>query len=146
MTKIGSETRTLTVEREMRHPPEKIWRALTQGPLIEAWLMSNDFEPVVGHRFTFRTTPMPHWNGVVDAEVLTVEPHQRLAYRWNSSGDEAADGLKTIVTWTLTRTANGTIVRMEQSGFRPDQDNNFRGAQYGWNQNLAKLETVVDRL
>jgi hypothetical protein len=47
MTKPAAATRSLVVEREMPHPPEKIWRALTQGPLIEEWLMKNDFKPVV---------------------------------------------------------------------------------------------------
>ena len=69
-------TRSIVVERVMPHPPEKIWRALTEGPLIEQWLMKNDFQPVVGHRFNFRAKPMPDWNGVTDCEVLAVEPHQ----------------------------------------------------------------------
>ncbi len=75
MTEAAAATRTVVVERVMPHPPEKIWRALTQSPLIEEWLMQNDFQPVVGHRFNLRSTPMPHWNGVVDCEVLVVEPH-----------------------------------------------------------------------
>jgi uncharacterized protein YndB with AHSA1/START domain len=95
-------TRSLVVECEMPHSPRKIWRALTQSPLIAEWLMKNDFQPVVGHRFNFRSTPMPHWNGVVDCEVLAVEPNQRLAYGWNAWG-EGATGIKTVVTWTLTR-------------------------------------------
>jgi uncharacterized protein YndB with AHSA1/START domain len=66
MTAPAAATRSLVVEREMPHPPERIWRALTKGPLIEEWLMKNDFQPVVGHTFNFRATPMPHWNGVVD--------------------------------------------------------------------------------
>jgi uncharacterized protein YndB with AHSA1/START domain len=66
MTELAAATRSLVVEREMPHPLEKIWRALTSGPLIEEWLMKNDFQPVVGHTFNFRATPMPHWNGVVD--------------------------------------------------------------------------------
>jgi uncharacterized protein YndB with AHSA1/START domain len=56
-------TRSIVVEREMPHPPDKIWRALSQAPLIEQWLMKNDFQPVAGHRFNFRATPMPHWKG-----------------------------------------------------------------------------------
>ena len=68
----------------MPHPPEKIWRALTEGPLIEEWLMKNDFQPVVGHRFNFRSTPVPGWNGVIDCEVLVVEPNARLSYSWAS--------------------------------------------------------------
>ena len=102
MTETAADTRTLVVERVMPHPPQKIWRALTQGPLMEEWLMQNDFQPVVGRRFNLRSKPMPHWNGVVDCEVLLVEPNRRLAYSWNASGDEAATGIKTVVTWTLT--------------------------------------------
>ena len=144
MTKPAS--RSVVIERVMPHPPEKIWRALTQGPLIEEWLMKNDFQPIVGHKFNFRAAPMPHWNGVTDCEVLAVEPNQRLSYSWNASGDEAATGLKTVVTWTLTPAECGTLVRMEQSGFRPDQDFNYQGATYGWQKNLAGLERVVAAL
>jgi len=143
MTEALADTRSLVVEREMRHPPEKIWRALTQGPLIEEWLMANDFEPVVGHRFNLRAEPNPHWNGVTDCEVLAVEPPTRLAYTWNASGDEAATGIKTVVTWTLTRTAAGTHVHMEQSGFRTQDENNLRGAAYGWGRFLDGLERVT---
>ena len=139
-------TETLVLEREMPHPPEKIWRALTQGPLIEEWLMQNNFQPVVGRKFQFRADPSPHWNGVTDSEVLVVEPHQRLSYRWDASGSEAATGLKTIVTWTLTPTGGGTLVRMEQSGFRPEDQRNFQGAQYGWQRFLAGLERVTATL
>ena len=143
MIEPAAAMRSIVVERVMPHPPEKIWRALTQGPLIEAWLMRNDFQPAVGHKFNFRATPMPHWNGVVDCEVLTVEPNERLAYSWNASGDEAADGLKTVVTWTLTPVAGGTQVRMEQSGFRPEDETNYQGASFGWQRFVAGLERTA---
>ena len=83
----------------MPHPPEQVWRALAEAPLIEQWLMKNDFEPVVGHAFNFRAPPMPHWNGVVDSEVLVVEPHERL-YAWNASGEEAAADSGLSSPWT----------------------------------------------
>jgi hypothetical protein len=102
MNETAADTHTLVLERVMPHPPEKIWRALTQAPLIEDWLMKNDFEPVVGRRFNFRSTPMPNWDGLVDCDVLAVEPNQRLSYTWNASGEEAARGLKSVVTLTLT--------------------------------------------
>jgi uncharacterized protein YndB with AHSA1/START domain len=139
-------SRSIVIERVMPHPPEKIWRALTQGPLIEEWLMPNDFQPVVGHRFNFRTTPMPHWNGVTDCEVLTVKPNECLSYRWNASGEEAAGRLKTVVTWTLTPVNGSTLVRMEQSGFRPDEEANYQGANYGWQRFIGNLERVVSGL
>ncbi len=137
------DTRSLVVEREMPHPPEKVWRALTQSALIEEWLMKNDFQPVVGRRFNFRAEPNPHWNGVTDCEVLVVEPPRKLSYTWNASGDQAAAGIKTVVTWTLTPTAQGTHVRMEQSGFRPEEEAAYQGAGYGWKRFVEGLERVT---
>ena len=145
MTKLATAaaTRSIVIERIMPHPPEKIWRALTQSALIDEWLMKNDFQPLVGRKFNFRADPMPGWNGVTDCQVLIVEPNQRLSYSWNASGDEAVNGLRTIVTWTLTPAEGGTIVRMEQSGFRPEDERFFQGANYGWQKMIAGLERVT---
>ena len=137
MTNPDVATGSLAIEREMPYPPEKVWRALTQGPLLEEWLMKNDFAPVVGHRFTFRSTPMPNWNGVIDCEVLVIEPNKKLSYSWGSLG------LESVVVWTLIATEGGTLVRMEQSGFRPDQEANYQGAKYGWQKFISGLERVV---
>jgi len=134
--------KALIVEREMPHPPEKIWRALTEGPLMEQWLLKNDFEPVVGRRFNLRSTPLPNWNGVVDCEVVAIELHRRLVYSW-AVGQEATGGLKTVVTWTLTPTTGGTHVRMEQSGFRPEAKAAYGGATYGWKLFFEGLERVL---
>jgi uncharacterized protein YndB with AHSA1/START domain len=143
MTGPAASTRLLVVEREMPHPPEKVWRPLTEGPLLEQWLMKNDFRPVVGHRFHFRAEPRPKWDGVTDCEVLEVEPLRRLSYRWCSSGDEAADGLNTIVNWTLTPTERGVLLRLEHSGFRPEDEGFFQGAGHGWPRMVENLEKVA---
>ena len=135
----SAETRSVVVEREMPHPPEKLWRALTQPHLIAEWLMKNDFAPVVGHRFNLRG----EWGGVLDCEVLVVEPNRELAYTWNHVHDDAAFNLQSVVTFTLTPTASGTHLRMEQAGFRPDQRQAFGGANAGWQQMFAKLEQVL---
>jgi len=65
---------------------------------------------------------------------------------WNASGEEAAKGLKTVVTWTLTPTKGGTHVCMEQSGFRPEEEANYQGATYGWQRFFGSLEKVVAEL
>ena len=131
------ETRSVIVERELPHPPEKLWRALTQPHLISEWLMKNDFQPVLDHRFSFRMEPQGGWDGVIDCQVLAVEPNRTLSYTWGSLG------LGTVVTWTLTPTAAGTHLRMEQSGFPMDRPQNYQGAQYGWRNFFAKLEQVL---
>src|SRR3984885_14554265 len=135
MTDTSAVTRSVIVERDLPHPPEKIWRALTQNPLIEEWLMKNDFQPVVGHRFNLRAD----W-GAVDCQVLAVEPNRMLSYTWT------AYGLESVVTWTLTPTSTGTHLRMEQSGFRPDQQQACQGAQGGWQRFFAALEQVLERI
>ncbi len=135
MNDISSETRAVVIERELPHPPEKIWRALTQPEPIAEWLMKNDFKPVRGHRFDLRAD----W-GTVDCEVLEVEPNKLLSYTW------ASYDLKSVVTWTLTATRTGTRLRMEQSGFPPDRPQYYQGAQSGWPRFLAALEQVLARL
>ena len=135
MNEESAETLSVVVEREIPHPPEKIWRALTQPQLIEEWLMKNDFKPVVGRSFNLRAD----W-GTVDCRVLAVEPNKTLSYTW------AAYGLESVVTWTLTPTSTGTHLRMEQVGFRPDQQQAYQGAKGGWQQFLAKLEQILARI
>lgn len=128
------QLRTVVVERAFAHPPEKLWRALTQPHLIEAWLMKSDFLAEAGHRFKFSAD----W-GAVDCEVTEVEPQRTLAYTW------AAYGLESVVTWTLEPSGKGTLLRMEQSGFRPDQEQAYQGAQYGWQKFFNALELVLER-
>jgi uncharacterized protein YndB with AHSA1/START domain len=130
-------TRSLVIEREMPYSPERIWRALTQGNLIKEWLLENDFHPTVGHKFNFRATPVANWNGIIDCEVLAIEPNKQLSYTWGSMG------MGSVVEWTLIPTKTGTLVRMEQSGFRPDQEANYNGAKYGWQKFIGNLEKVV---
>jgi uncharacterized protein YndB with AHSA1/START domain len=134
MTTIATDTRSVIVERDIPHPPEKIWRALTQPHLIEEWLMKNDFKPVAGHTFNLRGD----W-GAVDCQVLELEPNKTLSYKWD------AMGLESVVTWTLTPTRTGTHLRMEQAGFRRDQEQAYQGAKFGWQKFFANLEQVLAR-
>ena len=132
MIEAAAELRTVTVEREIAYPPEKIWRALTQPHLLQEWLMPSDFAPEVDREFTFRGD----W-GSVGCKVLDVEPHRALSYTWG------AMGLESVVTWTLTPTPKGTHLRMEQTGFRKDQEQAYQGARIGWRRMVEKLEQVI---
>jgi uncharacterized protein YndB with AHSA1/START domain len=136
MSKLVTETRSVVIEREIPFPPEKIWRALTQPHLIEEWLMKfDDFKPVMEHRFHLRAD----WGGV-ECQVKAVEPNKTLSYTW------AAMGLESVVTWTLFPTGTGTQLRMEHSGFRPDQQQAFHGARHGWELFFVALDKVLARV
>ncbi|QDZ07004.1 polyketide cyclase [Sphingomonas panacisoli] len=137
-----TETRSVTVEREFPHPPGKLWRALTQPHLIADWLMKNDFAPAVGHKFNLSG----EWGGTLDCEVLEIEPEETLAYTWNYAHDDPQFDLRSTVTFTLTPTPGGTLLRMEQAGFRPDQPRASGGAKYGWQQNFDKLDALLGRM
>jgi uncharacterized protein YndB with AHSA1/START domain len=128
----STQTRSVVIDRDLPHPPEKVWRALTDGALIEQWLMKNDFEPAQDHRFTFSAD----W-GSVEGKVLAIKPTTLLSYTWE------AYGLESVVTWTLAPTETGTHLRMEQSGFLPSQEQAYQGAIYGWQKFIGALETVV---
>ena len=137
----ATEPRSVVVEREFSHPPEKLWRALTQPHLMEAWLMTNDFALKVGHRFNLRG----EWGGVLDCEVLEIDPNRSLSYTWDFAHEDQAYALKSVVTFTLTPTATGTHLRVEQAGFRTTQKQALGGALHGWTQMLEKLESVAEQ-
>lgn len=135
MNATTTETRSVVIERDFAHAPNKIWRALTQPYLIAEWLMKNDFVPAVDHRFTLTGD----W-GSVDCRVIEIEPERSLAYSWD------AMGLESVVTWTLTPSSVGTHLRMEQAGFRHDQEQAYQGAKFGWQKFFGNLEDVVARI
>ena len=139
MTKAATDTLSVVIERDIPFPAEKIWRALTQPHLMEEWLMKNDFKPVVGHSFNLRGD----WGGVLDCEVLAVEPNKSLSYTWNHTHEDPAYNLQSVVTFTLTPTSTGTHLRVEQAGFAPTQRQAYGGARAGWQNMFAKLEEVL---
>lgn len=131
-----TDSRSVIVERDIAYTPEKLWRALTQPHLVEEWIgMKTDLKPEVSHSFRF----VGDWGGV-DCQIIEVEPHRTLAYKWD------AFGLFSVVTWTLTPTSTGTHLRMEQAGFRTDQEQAFQGASGSWPKFIATLEAVVAKL
>jgi uncharacterized protein YndB with AHSA1/START domain len=139
----SSQTDTISFEFDLHHSPAKVWRALTDPVLLTEWLL-----PVVGFKietgaeFTFKTQPYPGWDGTVNCRILEIEAPKRLSYSWVVGGM----ALDTVVTFTLTPTASGTLLTLVQSGFKPEQKQNFGGARYGWKMMGGKLVDVLGRL
>ncbi len=136
-----SQTESVSFEIDLHHLPEKVWRALTDPVLLSEWLL-----PVVDLRlepeaaFTLKAQPQPGWDGVVDCRLLEIEAHRKLSWRW------VVGDIDTVVTFTLTPTASGTRLSLVQSGFKPDQKQNFAGARYGWKMMGGKLVDLLARI
>ncbi len=136
-----AQTAAITFDFELRHSPQKVWRALTDPVLLAEWLLpviGLDLQP--GAAFTFKTQPYPGWDGTVSCRMLEIEAHKKLSYTW-----VVGDMLDTVVTFTLTPTASGTRLSLVQSGFKPEQKQNFGGARYGWKMMGGKLVDLLER-
>jgi uncharacterized protein YndB with AHSA1/START domain len=139
----SSQTDSISFEFEMRHAPEKVWRALIDPALLAEWLLPVvGFQTEPGTAFTFKTQPYPGWDGTVNCRILEIEAPRKLSYSW-VVGDMALD---TVVTFTLTPTESGTRLSLVQSGFKPEQKQNFGGARYGWKMMGGKLVDLLERV
>ena len=138
-----SQTESLAFEFDLHHPPEKVWRALTDPVLLAEWLLPVfDLELEPGAAFTFKTQPYPGWDGSVNCRILEIESQRKLSYTWVVGGME----LDTVVTFALAPTASGTRLSLVQSGFRPEQKQNWGGARYGWKMMGGKLVDLLARI
>ena len=136
-----SQTDSIAFEFELQHAPEKVWRALTDPKLLAEWLLPViGFELEPGAEFTFKTQPYPGWDGIVNCRMREIEPKRKLSYSWS------VPFLDTVVTFTLAPTPSGTRLSLVQSGFKPDQKQEFGGARYGWKMMGGKLEDLLARI
>jgi uncharacterized protein YndB with AHSA1/START domain len=131
-----------SVKREfvLPHSQQEVWNSLTDSAALADWMYPNDFEPRVGHRFTFHVPPNPkvNFDGLqVQCEVLLCNPPTDLLFSWE------AGEVKTQVSYRLESEGQGTKVLFEQSGF--EQENAHRGAQYGWQMMHGKLANLLSK-
>ena len=123
----------IVVDYELPGPPAKVWRALTDAKLLASWLMDNDIQAVVGHRFTFRSRPMGDWDGTVRCEVLEVVPNEKLSYSWRGGS------LDSVVTWTLAPHGMGTKLHLEHDGFTEGTGFAYNAMAKGWQDKQVDL-------
>lgn len=127
----------LSMDFQYKTTIEKAWSALTDSNKLAKWIMANDFKPVVGHQFQFRTEPSQYWDGIIKGEVLTVDEPNRLSYTFASGGETHT------VTWTLQDLGDGKVnLHLEQTGFTNTQG--LEGARYGWGNWFGGFEQALD--
>jgi uncharacterized protein YndB with AHSA1/START domain len=138
---VRGQTETLCFEFDLKHPPEKVWRALTDPRLLSQWLLPVlDFELRPGAAFKFKADwEQPDWDGIVNCRLVEIETYRKLSYRWTASD------LDTVVTFTLSPTASGTRLSLVQSGFEAHHKQAFGGARYGWKLMGQKLIDLLDK-
>lgn len=137
----SAQANTLTLDLDLAHAPEKVWRALTDPELLSQWLLPvAGFQSKPGTRFTFSSQPQPGWDGIVHCQIVECQPLEKLSYKW------VVGDLDTVVTFTLARTATGTRLTLVHAGFKPEQKQNFAGARYGWKMMSDRLVELLPRV
>ncbi len=126
------------------HAPEVVWEYLTKSELIAQWLMPNDFKPIAGHDFQFKTKPLPQFefDGIAYCKVLEIEPFKKLSYSWKG-GIDGKTTLDSIVVWTLTPTATGTELHLEHSGYVDSNTAIYAAMNAGWLKNIKKIADLI---
>lgn len=104
--------RDIVVTLDLAYPRELVWEAISDRDQLGEWLMPNDFAPVVGHEFTFKTDPAPGFDGIVRCRVLEVDAPRRLALTWKGGP------LDTRLSFDLKEIATGTRLTLRHSGFK----------------------------
>jgi uncharacterized protein YndB with AHSA1/START domain len=146
---MTSGTQDIVVDEVFPHTPETIWKTLTSGELMARWLMMAPagFEPVKGNRFTYQTKPGGEWDGVIHCQVLEVIPNERLAYAWKGGHEQNVgygSRLDTVVTFSLTKVANGTRLRLVHSGFvLPRNESAFKNMGDGWKKVVGRIGDIA---
>ena len=140
-TTAKGQTDSLSFEVDLHHPPQKVWRALTDPELLAEWLLPTiGLRLEVGAAFTLKTQAYPGWDGTVSCKMLEIEPLKKLSYAWT------VPFLDTVVTFLLTPTDKGTRLIIVQSGFKTDQTQERGGARYGWEMMGGKLVDLLEKL
>jgi len=126
------------------HPAEVIWEWLTKSELISQWLMENDFQPIEGHEFQFRTKPMPQFDfdGIVYCKVLEILPFKKLSYSWKGGPGNGEISMDSVVYWTLTEMDNGTELTLEHRGLI-DNVSIYTMMTEGWLKNIQKIDELI---
>lgn len=142
-----TNSRTIAIDQFFPYPPAQVWRALTDPELLARWLMSNDFRLEVGHRFTFKGTPVPkvNFSGLVQCEVLSFEVERNLSYSWADFSGE--NDLHSTVTWRLEPEEQGTHLFLEHEGFDPANpllQLSYQIMSGGWLRLLRQLGETLD--
>ena len=135
----------IIMEQTYPHPPSQVWHALTDSDALAEWLMPNDFQARLGHKFQFRAKPMPGWRGFVECEVVEVDAPRRLTYTWLGDADWKAP---TMVRWTLERVAEGTRLRLEHTNLQDPWGRELHAMlSQGWKKMIEeKIVAVMQQL
>jgi uncharacterized protein YndB with AHSA1/START domain len=129
-----------------KQSPQEVWEYLTKAELIAQWIMRNDFEPVLGHNFQFRTNPIPSLDldGIFDCKVLEIVPFKKLTYSWKGGPGNGVTTLDTVAAWTLEPKDKGTELQLVHSGFNEANMSIFAGMTKGWLQNIQKMIDLLN--
>ena len=138
---------TITHAIQYNQSPAAVWDYLTRAELLAQWLMPNDIQPIQGHEFTFRISPMPayQFDGIVYCKILEVVPFKKLVYTWKGGPEKGKINLDTVVEWTLSEKNGGTELFLEHKGFKEENLSIMGIMDAGWLKNMKEVSTLLNK-
>jgi len=130
------------------HPPAAVWEYLTNAQLMELWLMKNDFQPIVGHEFQFRTNPHPDvdFGGTFYCKVLEIVPFKKLSYSWKTGPGDGSTTIDSVVNWELQPKDNGTLLLLDHNNFAVMKNLPlFNSMIDGWLRNMHTIAANLNK-
>ena len=103
---------TLVFRRRLAHPPESVWKALTDPTELSNWYMTKAIvDGRKGGTIDFMAGPSRlHATG----RILAWEPPAVFEHEWNvAPRPELPSGEHAVIRWELRRDGDGTILHLE---------------------------------
>ena len=139
--------RSITHTLFFPHTPAEVWEYLTKAELMSQWLMKNDFQPIIGYDFQFRTSPLPQcdFDGVVFCKVLEIVPFKKLSYSWKGGPGDGRMTMDSVVVWKLVEKDGGTELFLEHSGFEQLENLTiYSMMDAGWLKHMKKIAELIN--
>jgi len=93
---------------------EHIWDVLTAGRYLKLWLMRVDLKPQPGCEFHFLADLIIGQRHFIYCRVVDVRRLESIAYTWQAG----AKACETLVKWSISSQKGGSILTLEQAGFK----------------------------
>jgi uncharacterized protein YndB with AHSA1/START domain len=135
--KVEGTDATLTFTRRLAHPPETVWKAITEPEELSKWYMSQvSIEGRVGGKVDYSSE-----TGHVTGNILTWDPPLVFEHEWVIERPGSPKGDYGVIRWELVRDGDGTLLTLTHRKLPSQVARHFAP---GVHASLDRLEAYVN--